>query len=63
MSSTEELGTALECVTGARQALRRVMEANVDDALVSAVHQIDIHLSEQFAELAALSIWRRGVER
>lgn len=63
MSSIDDLGDALQCVMGARQALRRVLEADVDDTLVLSVHQIDIVLGEQYAQLALLSNWRREAER
>jgi hypothetical protein len=65
VSSVEELGTAAECLTGARQALRRVLEgyAEVDESLCRAVVAVDSHLKDQHAKLASLIDWRREVER
>ena len=63
MSSVEELGTALECLTGARQALARILADDVDDSLSRAVTAVDSHLRDQHTKLCTLSQWRREVER
>lgn len=63
MSSVEELGTALECIVGARQALARILADDVDDTLSRAVTAVDSRLSDQHTKLCDLSQWRREVER
>jgi len=63
MASVDDLGTALQCIMGARQALERILDDDVDDVLTRAVAQEDSRLEAQHTRLCNLSEWRRKVER
>ena len=63
MGSVNELGIAAECLTGARQALLRVLDEDVDDTLSRAVLAMHTTLASEWDKLADLINWRREVER
>jgi hypothetical protein len=63
MSSIDDLGDALQHLTGARQALARIAEADVDDDLTAQTYKVDLILETLHDKLARLYNGRREIER
>ena len=65
MSALDELGTAAQCVLGARQALARALEGyvGIDESVCRALTAVDSRLRDQQAKLGSLIEYRREVER